>query len=1133
MSEAVLDIQFTSTGADVAVNKLDAVADKAGKAEVATDKFAAGNKRAGGAVAQMVASIERSLAQLVALQRAQGAAAGSAHGLADATGHAVREQEALIRTAGRLNAVHGSAVASTKAVQQATLNMTRQFADVGVQLAGGTPAWLVLVQQGPQIADGFQLAAQQGLNFKAVMAGLYAQAAPLLAVLGPIAVVAGALGSVFALSARQINEENKNLASGLGLTADQLEKVKNKTVTMGDVAVGTFNAAKGALASAFGDELKAAGNAIDKFFGDLSANTVKETKAIVGAFMGAFEAVKATWSMLPGAFGDATVRAAQAALDALAKLVNGAIGLINPVLGGLNDRFKLGLPQLDKVSFSKLRNEYEGQMSATAKAGAEAFARGNEAGGALVEKALAAIESETLKAAEKRIRAEAGKAKAVRDTVSEYEKALKASQEYLRGLSEEVATMGMSTEQLKRREVAMKAALAPTEALARAIRIAGGNWEYQTGVMKAHEAQTKSVAAAANDNIKTMAQVLGSVEMDTALDGLIYDLDAIQRQSDLARNAVDDIYYGIRNRDWVGAFSGLLKTIDQLKIAFDGAAKAKDRMAAAAGVAQGVGNAIGGTAGNAISGAAGGAMAGFTLAGPVGAVVGGILGGISSLFGSSKANKQEKAEAEARRLAEEQARLQAVANEARSLEIQKIELTFGALAAEVARREDVLKAMDATNQAAQKEVWALQDAAAAKARDEAVAAEAAQRASDIAATRRDLEIQLLEAQDKASEAAKMRLADERALLDESLQNLFDQVQAERELTAARNEAAAAAEIAAQAEADRVAAISKAAADLRTAQQSDAANLLAGARASLKAAHDAQVSEIKAGRDQMAGYAASFREFRLGLSGAADASASFYAIAAKARLGDTDAMGQLVGAAQAASSSAMSGASTQVEFLREQARIRAAVQAAEDTATRHITVADKQLLALEAQVAGFITVNESVLTVAQGISGVISAINVLNGTFGGVVANANRSWGANPDANMALARQGYSGDFGGGGFQAWAVQQDETTKAKLRDILMQQGQAYRIAFNTGGSFTVGGNGGVDTTPVSFMGTRNEIVNVSKEDVMGALLAETRALRADVKALLDPARSTAANTSKTAGILNDATRGGDSMLVEIAA
>jgi len=973
------------------------------------------------------------------------------------------EMASAARGQDTFNGVMVRGVGSSKNLTYAGLNLSRQLADIGVQGSQLNANWgMIFIQQAPQIVDIFQNLKAEGIGVSAALKGMYAQAAPLLAILAPIAVAAAAVGSVFALSAQQINSENKGLINSFGLTKDQLEDVKKKTITMGDVAVGTFNAVKGALLEAFGPQLKAAGNAITKFLDELAANTVKEAKAIVGAFVGAYEAVVATWKMLPSAFGDATISAANLALTGLEKLINGAIGLINPLIEGLNDRFKLAIPTLSQVEIGKLSNSYAGAMERTAKAGAEAFARGNAAGASMVEKGLAAVNRETLKAYEARVRKEAGDAKAAKakaDELTAYEKAVKASQEYERSLTEEIQTMGMSTEQLKRREIAMKAAAAPTEELARAIRVLGANWEYQTGVMNAFDAQNKAVTSAANDNIKSMAQTIGEVHLDTAFDGMIFALEKAMDQAYSVADAVDGIAYSIRGNDWLGAFAGLLRAINEVKKGFEAAKASGDKLSminAIGGAAMGVGSAIGGSTGGAITGAASGAMTGAQIGSiipgvgtAVGSVVGGLIGGISSLFGSSKAKKRAKAEAEAQRLAEEQARLQAVANERRALEIQLMELQGDAAGALAAARSDELAKMDASNRALKEQTWALQDAAAAKAKADALAAEAAQKAATIATQRHDLEIQLLEAMGKTDDAAKIRLADERATVDESLRGLFDQIQAERELTRARDAATAAVEAAARAEAERAAA----AASFQASMQSDAANLVAKAQQDLRAAYDAQVASIRAGRDQMAGYAQSFREFRLGLSGAAASGEDFYAIAAKARLGDTAAMGQLVGAAQAADASALSGASTQLEYLREQTKIRAAVQAAEDTATRQVSIADKQLAALEAQVSGLITVNDSVLSVASAVAALKSALKVQDMAFGGAMANPNREWGANPDVNKLLARTtGYAGDFGAGGWQAWIEAQDEATKAKGRAVLMAQGQSYRAGFAVGGVFT---------------------------------------------------------------------------------
>lgn len=1185
----------------------------ADKASLSLDMMAAAGSRAEKS-ANKLATAERGV------EKATGAAANAAMDAVRASQILAGEQEAVIMTANRLNAAHGSAIGSSKAMTQATLNMSRQFADVGVTAAMGMNPLMILIQQGPQIADAFQMAASQGLGFKTVLAGLgtqlglvkvsggalasaqFAQAeaavadavakqaaatagatlaasnlalaasaaagadgqaalavatardtvakeaataataqltaanaalatsagavgtatkvafGPVLAVLLPIAAAAAAVGSVFAVSARQINEENKDLIKGLGLTAEQLEKVKNKTVTMGDVATGTFNAIKGGLAAAFGDELKAAGKAMDSFFEDLAAGAMNAVKAIVGGFLGAYGAVTATWKMLPGAFGDAVISAAQAALDGLAKLVNGAIGLLNPVIAGINSAFGLSIPQLDLVQFGKLRNDYAGQMAATAKAGAEAFDKGNAAGAALVNRAAAAIANETLKATKKRILEEAGKAKAKadRDAQSEAEKALKASQEYVRSLTEEVATMGMSTEQLKRREIATKAAIAPTEELARAIRIQGGNWEYQNTVMKAFEAQTKSVASAVNDNIKTMAETIGDVGIPNAIENMATEFDKLLDKTYSVANSVDDIFYSIKNNDWGGAFSGLLNAVGKIKAAFDTAGKSKaqifsDRVGAVAGVGMAVGSAIGGRTGSAISGVASGAAAGAAF-GPWGAAIGGALGGISSLFGSSKAKKQAKAEAEAQRVADAAAKALETANQKRSLELQLMELQGKSAAALAEARKDELAGMDASNRALAEQVYAAQDAAgtlelgiqlleargmaeealyqrqqqqlrglaeADQAVQRAIWAEqdlakvrdaAASRATEIADRTGSIQDQIdqmtltsaeLMAKARATETAEAQKLD--AALVPLLERLYG-------LQDASSAAALAAEDMARAQLAASNAANAAAALLQD-QRNDAAALVSTARSNLVSAYTREADALQATIDKQIAYTASIQEYRKTLFATAGGGAESYAstagnfdrVAALARLGNAEAQGQFIDTAEKFRQAALNNAKSSADYARQLARIDAAAAEVEGTAGRQATIAEQQLEALRSQVDGLVTLNESVLSVGEAIKALQSATRVEDSTWGGPLSNPGRSFGLNPEANKLLARTtGYAGDFGSGGFQAWIEGQPEATKAQARAILQAQGQSYRIAFASGGAFT----NGVVTRPTAF-------------------------------------------------------------------
>lgn len=571
------------------------------------DKLTAATGRAEGATTKLTAT-----------QRAFGQSTTAAFSPVRDAAQAVKmleaEEKALIATQQRLNAVHGSAVGSSKALQQATLGLTRQAADVGVQLAGGTPFWLVLIQQGPQVADGFAVAAQQGLGLKAVLAGLYAQAAPLIAIMAPLIIAAGAVGSVFALSARQINEENKGLINSMGLTKDQLEDVKNKTVTMGDVAVGTFNAVKGALAEAFGPELKAAGKAMDEFLDNLAKNTVKELKAIVGGFMGAYGAITATWKMLPAAFGDATISAANLALAGLQKLINGAIGLINPLIEGMNARFKLSIPTLPQAQIAKLSNQYAGAMSAVGKAATAAMAKGLADGSGIVDRTIGAIGAETLKAARARIKKEAGDGPKAAQATKDQADALMKLDDSLVGVIEK-------------------------------------------------EIRMSDAVKVANDNTRTMNDTLGNFRVPSDLENLITALEQSREAAYNVARSIDDILYSIRGNDWAGAFSGLLRTLDQVTKAFEKGATAQEKLSAIAGIGMGIGSAVGGTAGAGISGAASGALAGGAFAGSKlgtaimpglgtvgGAAVGALLGGLSSLFSSSSAKKKQKADEEAAKI---------------------------------------------------------------------------------------------------------------------------------------------------------------------------------------------------------------------------------------------------------------------------------------------------------------------------------------------------------------------------------------------------------------------------------------------------------------------------------------------------
>lgn len=79
---------------------------------------------------------------------------------------------------------------------------------------------------------------------------------------------------------------------------------------------------------------------------------------IIGAFVGAYNSIKFTWRMLPGAIGDLVVQAANATIDAIEDMVNGAIQRINRLTSMLPFDLGSGL-QMGNVSMGNIDNPWK------------------------------------------------------------------------------------------------------------------------------------------------------------------------------------------------------------------------------------------------------------------------------------------------------------------------------------------------------------------------------------------------------------------------------------------------------------------------------------------------------------------------------------------------------------------------------------------------------------------------------------------------------------------------------------------------------------------------------------------------------------------------------------------------------
>lgn len=228
-----------------------------------------------------------------------------------------------------------AAAAQTKVLQTAGLNLGRQFSDVGVSLASGINPMMVLIQQGPQIADAFQMAKTQGLGFREVVRGLGASIAPvaplLIGVSAALAVVAGG----FALFERAVDKQTKN-ATTFGETWHATLNVVGKAIMDGPI----------------GDGLKWLGETFNKVMDTIVRGTMGWLDQLVGFWGAAYLTITKNWRNLPQAIGAIMVGAVNNTIATVEGLVNAVIQGINRVssLAGLKAISEVDLPRLRQAS---------------------------------------------------------------------------------------------------------------------------------------------------------------------------------------------------------------------------------------------------------------------------------------------------------------------------------------------------------------------------------------------------------------------------------------------------------------------------------------------------------------------------------------------------------------------------------------------------------------------------------------------------------------------------------------------------------------------------------------------------------------------------------------------------------------
>lgn len=276
-------------------------------------------------------------------------------------------------------------------------NIAAQFQDIGVTAAGGMQPYLIALQQGTQLS-----AAMQG-GLGNLLAG-FAQ------LLSPISLLTIALVGLLAVWIQSVDWYNA-AASALYLLADAMQVVAPYAVALGGillvafapqiiawiaattVAIGTglvtaistatMAMVSFALVNPFAAIVLAIGlvvvamYALNDVFGGVFTSiltTVKNTaNFIIGGFVGAFNTIKRTWSMLPAAIGDAVAMTVNMVNGAIDRMINASIRALNGLLAGLPDWMKIGDGRIDFVASS-------GKMNVTGAAAAVGGVAADEIG---------------------------------------------------------------------------------------------------------------------------------------------------------------------------------------------------------------------------------------------------------------------------------------------------------------------------------------------------------------------------------------------------------------------------------------------------------------------------------------------------------------------------------------------------------------------------------------------------------------------------------------------------------------------------------------------------------------------------------------------------------------------------------
>lgn len=272
-----------------------------------------------------------------------------------------------------------------------TAGIAAQFQDVGVTAAMGMNPLMIALQQGTQLAG--QLSTMTGSLWKNLASGLASVISPLsLLTIGFIGLLAAGIQMVnWAKVAEAVLNKLADViepiapyaalaAAGLALMFAPaiIGGIVSLVAALGRLAVqAVATGAALALANPVGALIAGlvAGVAamvifrddLAKIFGrDIVEDVKNGVNFIIGTFVGGFNGIKATWSMLPAAINDLVIQAVNNTIGAVEGMLSGITNTINEWIRGINSTVGTSIGELGAVTFGRVDNPNEG---AAAKVG--------------------------------------------------------------------------------------------------------------------------------------------------------------------------------------------------------------------------------------------------------------------------------------------------------------------------------------------------------------------------------------------------------------------------------------------------------------------------------------------------------------------------------------------------------------------------------------------------------------------------------------------------------------------------------------------------------------------------------------------------------------------------------------------